>query len=176
MGQDSGWLYCKWLMLTTVIVVLSLTGCIKVEVVDHQEETDTDTITSPVTPDEHDLAILAVDFGPQLDDYEQLFNDPDGITLLIAVENTGLSTESNVLVEAQLSADEGETILVERSTEIVSIAPGETQVIRFTQIPCPPYRPAYQLFVQAVAAPGETSLANNSRTYDLRLILTSESD
>lgn len=177
MGQDSVWLHLKRLTLTAVIVVLSLTGCIKVEVIDHQEETDIDTATSsPITPDDHDLTILAVDFDPPLDDYEQLINNPDGMTLLIAVENTGLSTEADVLIEVQLSADEGETIIVERSAEIASIAPGETQVIRFTQISSLPYRPAYQLSVQTVAVPGETNLANNSRVYDLHLIYTPESD
>jgi len=176
MGQDSAWLHLIRLMLIAIIVVSGMTGCIKVEVIDYQEETDTGTTTSsPITPNDHDLAILAVDFDPQLDDYEQLLNDPEGITLLIAIENTGLSTESNILVEAQLSADEGETILVERNATVDSIAPGETQVIRFSQIPCPPYRPAYQLSVQALTVPGETNLTNNSRMYDLHLILTPES-
>ena len=176
MGQDSVWLQLRRLTLISIIAILSLTGCFEVEVIDHQEKANADTATSsPTTPDEHDLAILAVDFGPQLEDYEDLLSNPDGITLLIAIENTGLSTESDVLIEAQLSADEGETILVERSAEAASIAPGETQVIRFTQIPCPPYRPAYQLSVQVIAVSGETDLANNSRIYDLHLILTSES-
>lgn len=175
MGQNSVRLHLKRLMLTAIVVILGLTGCIKVEVIDHQQKTDT-APSSPITPDDHDLTILAVDFDPQLDDYEQLLNNPDGLTLLIAVENNGLSTENDVQIEAQLSADEGETIILEQIAEIVSIAPGETQVIQFTQIPCPPYRPVYQLSVQTVAVPGETNLANNSRVYDLHLIITSESD
>jgi len=169
MGQNSAWLHLKYLMLALVMVALSLTGCIKIEVIDHQDKAD--TATSP-TPDEHDLAILAIDFDPPLDDYEQLLNDPEGITLMIAVENTGLSTENDGLVKTQLTADEGETILLERSVEITSIAPGETRVVRFTQIPCPPYRATYQLFVEVVQVPGETNLANNSRTYELRLVFT----
>jgi hypothetical protein len=176
MGQDSEWLHLKLLMLIGLIVSLGLTGCIRVEVIDRQPNIDlTDSVASSVTPDEHDLAILAVDFDPPLDDYEQLLDDPDGITLMIAIENTGLSTESDVLIAAQLSTDEGETILVEREAEIVSIAPGETQVVRFTNIPCPPYRPAYRLSVKSVAVPGETNLVDNFRLYDLHLIPTSES-
>lgn len=174
MGQDSAWLDLKRLALIASVVILSLIGCTRIEVVDRQEGTDTETPTpSQVTPDEHDLAILAVDFEPQLD-YEQIVSDPDGITLLIAVENTGLSTETDVLIEAQLSADEGRTIIVERGAEIASIAPGETQIVRFSQIPRPPYRPTYQLSVQAVAVSGETNLANNLRIYDINI--TSSSD
>lgn len=174
MGQNSVWLHLKQLALIASIIILVLTGCIRVEVVDHQEKTDVKaTSPSQITPDEHDLAILAMDFEPQLD-YKQIVNNPDGVTLLIAVENTGLSTETDVSIKAQLSADEGRTIIVERSTEIASIAPGETQVVRFTQIPRPPYRPTYQLSVQVVAVPGETNLVNNSRIYDL--LITSTSD
>jgi hypothetical protein len=169
MGQDSAWLHLKRLALLAAIIISSLTGCIQIEVVDHQEEDNAET----PTPDEHDLAILAVDFEPQLD-YEQIVNNPDGITLLIAVENTGMSTETDVLIEAQLCCDEARTIIAERSAKIASIAPGETQVVRFAQIPRPPYRQAYQLSVQAVAVPGETNLANNSRIYDINITSTAE--
>lgn len=174
MGQNSAWLHLKRLALLAGIVVLSLTGCIRVEVVDHQGEADAETPTpAQIVPDEHDLAILAVDFEPQLD-YEQIVNNPDGITLLVAVENTGISTETDVQIETRLFCDEGRTIIAERSAEIASIAPGETQVVRFTQIPRPSYRPAYQLSVQAVAVPGETNLANNSRIYDINITPTSD--
>ena len=170
MGQDSGWLDLKRLALIASVVILSLIGCTRIEVVDRQEGTDTETPTpSQVTPDEHDLAILAVDFEPQLD-YEQIVNNLDNITLLIAVENTGISTETDVAIEARLSCDEGRTTIVERDAEIASIAPGETQVVRFTQIPRPPYRPAYQLSVRAIAVPGETNLADNLRLYDINII------
>jgi hypothetical protein len=174
MGQDSAWLHLSRLTLIVGLLLASLTGCFDIEVVDHQKEPDaTKTPPSPLTPDEHDLAILAVDFEPQLD-YEQIVNNPDGITLLIAVENTGISTETDVLVEVQLSCDEGRTLIVEQSAEIVSIAPGETQVVRFTQIPQPPYRPTYQLSVQAMAVPGEINLVNNSSIYDINITSTSE--
>jgi len=176
MGQDSDWLHFKPLVLVAISLVLSLTGCIKVEVIDHQTEANIGSAISPITPDKHDLSILAVDFDPPLDDYEQLVDNPDGITLLIAVENTGLSTEENALIEARLFTDEGETVVVEREARIASIAPGETRVVRFTNIPCPPYRPVYQLSVMSVAVAGETNLANNSRFYDLHLILTSKLD
>jgi len=174
MGQDSAWLHLRRLTLIASVVILSLVGCSRIEVVDRQEGNDIETPTpSQIAPDEHDLAILAVDFEPQLD-YEQIVTDPDEITLLIAVENTGLSTETNILVEAQLSADEGRTVIVEQSAEITSIAPGETQVVRFSRIPRPPYRPTYQLSVQVVVVPGEANMANNLRIYDINI--TSSSD
>lgn len=177
MGQDSEWLHFKLVMLIGLVLSFGLTGCIKVEVIDRQSEIDiTNTISSSRVPEEHDLAILAVDFDPPLDDYEQLLDNPDGITLMIAVENTGLSTELDVLIDAHLSTDEGETILVEGQAEIASIAPGETQVVRFTDIPCPPYRPVYRLSVRAVAVPGEANLVDNSRVYDLHIIPISELD
>jgi len=173
MGQNSVWLHLKRLALMASVVTLVLTGCIRVEVVDHQEKVEVETTSrSQITPDEHDLAVLAIDFEPQLD-YEQIVNNPDGITLLIAIENTGLSTETDVSIEAQLSADEGRTTIVERSAQIASIAPGETQVVRFVQIPRPPYRPTYQLSVQVLAVAGETNLADNLRIYDLLITSTS---
>ncbi|MFZ5916111.1 MAG: hypothetical protein ACOYZ7_04200 [Chloroflexota bacterium] len=177
MGQNSDWLRLKPLIALGLVIVIGLTGCVKVKVIDLQAGDNVEqAISSPTTPNEHDLAILAVDFDPPLDDYEQLLDDPDGITFLIAIENTGLSTETSVSILAQLSTDEGETVLVERQAEITSIAPGETQVVRFTHIPCPPYRPTYQLSVEAVAVAGETNLANNFRRYDLQIILASETD
>ena len=45
------------------------------------------TPVSTVTPQQHDLAIVAVDFDPPLD-FEQIRNN-GGVTLLVAVESRG---------------------------------------------------------------------------------------
>ena len=58
------------------------------------------TPVSTVTPQQHDLAIVAVDFDPPLD-FAQIRNN-GGVTLLVAVENRGQSVETDVRITAQL--------------------------------------------------------------------------
>ncbi len=116
--------------------------------------------------DEHDVAVLAIDFDPSLE-YEQIIAKGEQATLLVAVENIGLQTEEDVKVKAQLSAYEDDTPILEKTCHIDSIAPGQIKIARFRGISRIPYRPAYRLKVQVLPVPGEIGTANNQKSYDL---------
>jgi len=88
-----------------VLMALCMSGCIRIQVIDR-----TPSIAQP-TPsrqvellDEHNLAVLAVDFDPPLE-YKEIVsskNRGEGITLLVAIENTGSVAETDVVVEVEL--------------------------------------------------------------------------
>jgi len=156
-----------WLPVLAVALVL-LSGCVKIKVIDRTMA----TVLPPVeleaaaNADEHDLAVLAIDFDPPLE-YEQIMASREGITLLVAVENTGGNSENNVTVQAELSTDDGQTIILEDEDQIPTIAPGEIKIVRFKSLGDIPYRTAYQLKVQVAPVTGEARTANNQKSYDL---------
>jgi hypothetical protein len=109
-----------------------------------------------------------VDFDPPLN-YQDIVarkSRGEGITLLVAIENTGVSSEQDVVVQARLSERSRETVYLEKQGMIDSIAPGEIKIVhlRDTDIP---FRFEYTLSVFVVPVVGETRLGNNSKTYDL---------
>lgn len=152
---------------SAMLCLLSLSGC-------HME---IEQVPAPLTevskgemspPDEHDLAILAIDFDPPLG-HTDLWAEREKVTLLIAVENRGLSREEEVKVSAELSVpDESETLLAQSAT-LPDLAPGEVQVVRFTGISNLPYRSAYRLKVQVSPVEGEGALSNNAKIYELTI-------
>lgn len=115
---------------------------------------------------EHDLAILAIDFNPPLND-GGLWAEWGEVTLLIAVENRGLSPESGVRISAKLSAPRRSEVLMQRSTILEGLAPGEVQVVRVAGISNVPYRSSYRLEVEVLAVDGEWVLVNNIKIYEL---------
>ena len=124
------------------------------------------TPVSTVTPQQHDLAIVAVDFDPPLD-FAQIRNN-GGVTLLVAVENRGQSTEADVRITAQLQDPNDR--LRELSSEAVMLGQlnaGALRMVRFTQVSDLPLRERYRLVVSVEAVAGETDIANNSRSYDI---------
>jgi hypothetical protein len=153
------------LALATVI----LGGCINIQIVDR-----TPTVSETFVPEgqdrleEHDIAVLAVDFEPPLeyDEIVALKSRGEGITLLVAVENTGANTEQNVVVEVELSDENGETIFLHQQGGIDVVVPGEIKIVQFedTEIP---FSYSYQLRVWAAPVPGETHLGDNEKVYDL---------
>jgi hypothetical protein len=158
---------CVWLLVLAVALVF-LPGCAKIKIVDQ-------TLAAVPTPlesaavsntDEHDLAVLAIDFDPPLE-YEQIMAGREGITLLVAVENTGGSNESGVTVQAELSTDDGQTVILEDENLIPAIAAGEITIVRFKTLADIPHRTAYQLKVRVVPVIGETRAANNQKSYEL---------
>jgi hypothetical protein len=158
---------CVWLLVLAVALV-SLPGCVKINIVDRTPA----TVLPPVeldaaaNADEHNLAVLAIDFDPPLE-YEQIMAGREGITLLVAVENTGGSSENGVTVQAELSTDDGQMVILEDETLIPAIAPGEIKIVRFKTVGDIPYRSAYQLKVEVVPVKGEARTANNQKNYDL---------
>ena len=160
---------CIWLITVIMMLTsLSLAGCAGVEIVDRAPASlDTPSLSKVRTPvDEHDLAVLAIDFDPSLE-YKQIIVRGEQATLLVAVENIGLQTESDVKVKARLSAYDDDTPILEKTCRIDTIAPGQIKIARFKDISRVPYRPVYRLQVWVLPAPGEVGMANNQRSYDL---------
>ena len=154
----------------TFLALPVLAGCAQVEVVDRFPLPADKMASIPTrTPAEHDLAVLAIDFDPPLE-YEQLTVSPEGVTLLVAVENAGVHTETNVKVEAELSSDGGRNLIARRTGYIDTIAPGEVKIVRFKNLSRIPYRLTYRLRVRVLPVQGETNTANNQRGYDLYVI------
>ena len=162
------WRHVAALTLLSVAAVWT-SACSSIQIIDRTPSTVEPT-PSPQAQiiDEHNLAVLAVDFDPPLE-YEEILaarNRGEGITLLVAVENTGLVREPDVTVEAELlRGDSGELILYQQGS-LDAIAPGEIKLVRFKDAEIPfSYR--YQLKVRVLPAKGETRLSDNSKSYDL---------
>lgn len=156
-------------LLSTLLLVF-LTGCTQFQV--ETRQLDILTAAAPdmsARPPEHGVAVLAIDFDPPLDSVRSL-DDLKGISLLIAVENTGLATERNVVVRAELRLDSREPspILV-RTATVEQLAPGEVKVIRLQSLSEIPIRMEYWLKVRAVPIVGETDITDNQRIYRLQL-------
>jgi len=155
-------------LLTVMLCSLSLSGCGRMEMLEQVPAPLTEVSRGEMFPPaEHDLAILAIDFNPPLD-YRDLWAEQEQVTLLIAVENRGLSQEKEVKVSAKLSDPHKSETLLRQSTTLTGLAPGEVQVVRFTGISMP-YRSAYRLEVEVSPAEGEWALANNAKIYELTI-------
>jgi hypothetical protein len=151
------------LMLTT----LALSGCIQIQVIDRTPPVPAPT-TGAGSGEEHDLAVLAVDFDPPLE-YEEIIASKkrgEGITLLVAVENTGIVTEQNVIVQVELYDGQDEKEILRQEGVIEAIAPGEIKIFHFKDANIP-FSYEYHLRVQVVPVAGETWLADNQKSYDL---------
>jgi hypothetical protein len=172
--SSRGEMRCIWFIaLIMMLASLSLAGCNGVEIVD-RAPVPLDTLSlskaSP-PPDEHDVAVLAIEFDPALE-YEQIMAKGEQATLLVAVENIGLQTEAEIKVKAQLSTYEDDTPILEKTCYIDTIAPGQIKIARFKGISHIPYRRDYRLKVWILPVPGEISIANNQRSYDLHLTIS----
>ena len=164
-----GEMRCSWFVAVIMMLAsLSLAGCAGVEIVDRAPVSlnalSLSKVRIPV--DEHDLAVLAIDFDPSLE-YEQIVVKGEQATLLVAVENIGLQTEADVRVKARLSAYDDDTPILEKTCCIDAIAPGQIKIARFKDISRIPYRRAYRLKVWVLPVLGELGTANNQRSYDL---------
>jgi hypothetical protein len=163
------WRHTAALILLSVAAIW-ISGCASsIQVIDRTPSTAQPT-PSPYVQDanEHNLAVLAVDFDPPLE-YDEILaarNRGEGITLLVAVENTGSVTEWNVVVEVELLRGESGELILNQEGSVDAVAPGEIKLVRFkdTEIPFS-YR--YQLKVRVLPVDGETRLADNAKSYDL---------
>jgi hypothetical protein len=157
-------------LVAAILCSLFLSGCGGMEITEQMPQAPLSkaTETNDSLPAEHDLAILAIDFNPPLD-YKDLWAEVGEVTLLIAVENRGLTQEQNVEVSASLGAPRRSETLLRQSTTLKALAPGEVQVVCFGGISNVPYRSAYRLEVQVSPAAEESILANNVKIYDLTI-------
>jgi hypothetical protein len=161
------------LLLALLLATPLLAGCVQVQVTDDDHDTNTPTPYSELTsPREvRDLAILGIEFNPPLK-FEEVIA-AGKITLLVAVENRGLTVESGVGVEARLVGAAETDVLVRRSERIDVLAPGEVKLVRFENMALVPYRPAYMLTVAVSPAADEVHLADNQRSYRLQVSVPS---
>jgi hypothetical protein len=156
-------------VLVMLCAAVYLSGCIQIQVIDRTPSTvEGVPSTQNDQLEEHNLAVLAVDFDPPLE-YQEIISRKrrgEGITLLVAVENTGATSEHDVSVEVDLSKDDGQTLFLHKSALIDAIAPGEITLVRFkdTEIP---FSYEYQLRVRVEAVEGELYLVDNEKSYDL---------
>ena len=160
-----------WLAGALVLVVLMLTGCVEVQVVDTTPAAEVpDEFTSPlaVGDEERNLAVLAVDFDPPLS-YQQLILRRQAVELLVAVENGGRVTERNVTVQAQLSSPEDPAFVLAQEATLVTIASGEIQIVRFAPLKEIPYHQVYRLEVWVDPLDGEHNLADNQKAFDIQV-------
>jgi len=114
------------------------------------------------------VALLAVDFDPPLV-YEEMVarkNRGEGITMLVAIENTGTNAERDVAVEMQLCRDNGKTVILHKTSTIEMIAPGEVKIVQFRDTNIP-FSRAYLLQVNVAPVPGEVRFGDNQKSYDL---------
>ncbi len=158
-------------VLVTLALALVSAGCIQIQVIDRTpQSTDLTAEAEGDELEEHDLAVLAVDFDPPLE-YDEIMAQRDrgeGITLLVAVENTGSSTEHDVTVEVRLSKikDQDQVVLLSKEGTISEIAPGEIKIVHFKDTDIPfSYR--YSLWVHVVPVSGETRQSDNQKSYEL---------
>jgi hypothetical protein len=160
-----------WITGVLMLVLVTLAGCAEVEVVDTTPAASTtNTFTSPlpVGDKEHNLAVLTADLDPPLD-YQQLILRRQTVTLLVAVENSGSSTERDVTVRAELSTPEDPNLLITRGASIASIAPGEIQVVRFARLGEIPYHLIYHLEVMVDPVAGERNQGDNRKAFDIQI-------
>ncbi len=158
-----------------ILVALLLTsplllGCVQVQVTGEKRDEATPTpygvLSSP--REEHDLAILGIEFSPPLK-YEEIAA-AGKLALLAAVENRGSSVESNVVLEARLTGITDTDRILSRSENLPSIAPGEVGLLHFENLFLIPYRPSYVLTVIVLPVPGEVHVADNQRTYRFQIV------
>jgi hypothetical protein len=160
-------LRCTIAVPILIIVCLTLLGCqSSIEIVTPAATSVLPIVTA--VPQAHAVAIVGVDFDPALD-YNQILSN-GGITLLVAVENRGLTAETNVVLEARLldMADKaGPRELLNDMVTIRSLAPGEVHVVRFNQVADLPVRERYKLVTELSPVRGERELSDNVRSFDI---------
>jgi hypothetical protein len=153
--------------LTLIVISATLLGCqSSIEVVTPAVSPVLPAVTA--VPQAHAVAIIGVDFDPALN-YSQIISN-GGVTLLVAVENQGMATETNVVLKARLldTAEEANMSELLNETELIrSLAPGEVRVVRFNQVTDLPVRERYKLVTELSPVRGERELSDNSRSFDI---------
>lgn len=158
--------------LTFILPLLALlvVGCVQVNVVDQPAAATEQAAAAKelVIGQEHDLAILAVEFDPPLETLK-VPPEKNEATLQVAVENKGYRKEGNVTVTVQLYGAESDEPISEQTQTLEAIAAGEIKVLKF-QSPLPrSYASHYRLEVNVSAVAGETYRLNNHKTFDIRV-------
>jgi hypothetical protein len=154
----------RWLLLSVASLVLVLTGCVQVDVVDRSDATSEELI--PAHPMAHDLTATSIVFEPPLDEIGRSVLR-QGVDLFVEVENNGLHDETGVIVQVTLETEDQTAPLAHQETVLARIAPGETEMAHFRLTELVDLYPHYTLHVAVVPCAGETFLQDNQRTFDL---------
>lgn len=153
--------------LILILISATLLGCqSSIEVVTPAVAPTILAVTA--VPQAHAVAIIGVDFDPELD-YDQIISN-GGVTLLVAVENQGQVTETGVELKARLldTANEGSSRDLLNETVLVdSLAPREVRIVRFNQVSDLPVRERYKLVAELTPVQGERELSDNTRSFDI---------
>lgn len=169
MGVE-GLRHLRVVILLSLLLSVVLAGCTQVRIETRPLDTF-NALTQDVSAkiQEHDLAVLAIDFDPPLDTIVSV-QDLSGAHLLIAVENSGLFVERDLtlLAELRLDSRDPSPVLV-RLASIDQIAPGEAKVVRLLGLSEIPIRTEYWLKVRISPVVGEEDVADNQRIYRLQL-------
>lgn len=164
-------LMLPWIVGALVLILVGLTGCAEVEVVDTTPPAGSpESFVSPlaVDPGRHDLAVLGLDFDPPLD-YQQLILRQQSIALLVVIENAGTATEQDLEIEARLTTPEDEDLLLTRRASVKSIAPGEIQIVRFDRLNKIPYHDTFHLEVSIAPVDGESDTVDNRKVFEIQI-------
>jgi hypothetical protein len=146
-----------------------LVGCARVEVEDGLAGTMTPAPAIERAGEAASVRVLAIDFDPPLSSLTFPFAST-GLMLLVAVENTGLETQSNVIVRVELwQGARDEDPLGSRSVVLPLIAAGEVRVIRFAGMEGLGPASAYWLKVSATALGDGDASTGSERLYRIRL-------
>jgi hypothetical protein len=149
-----------------IVVVIALAGCVS-DAASGSFDTQP-PVAATVEPADHQLRIVAVDFDPPLD-YAQIVSN-NGVTLMAAVENQGLSDEANVQVTARLldpSAAPEASDIMDQTVVLTHLAPGQIRVARFSQANGLPLLARYRLEVAVEPVSGEQQTSDNYRIYEI---------
>lgn len=119
-----------------------------------------------------DLAVISLDIDPPLRVLQVGHTATNKFALLAAIDNKGKFTEREIVVRAQLRALPENDVLIERSSVISSLAPGEATTVKFVDLPSIPPRSGYELTVIVEPVPGEGITPNNSQTLPFQLVLS----
>jgi hypothetical protein len=154
--------------LLSILVLLA--GCAEVQIVEPAPSGTPQLFASPLSPAEgdHNLAVMAAVLDPPLQ-YQQLISRRQSVTLMVAIENRGTSTERNVLVRASLTSPRDDKLDLSQEAKVASIAPGEIQIVQFARLQEIPYYTAYRLEVSVDPVAGELDLSDNSKVFDVKI-------
>lgn len=160
--------YRGFLARVLVFALLALAvGCVMVPTEEPPAQTTGVVIATPPAAT-HDVALTAIQFDPNPSTQTSL---PKGATLLAVIENKGNQTERNLVVEATIFGTDDDDILAQRWASVATLVPGESTVVRLGDGADLPLRPRYLLSVQVAPVPGETLLANNVKSYEIKVSL-----
>jgi hypothetical protein len=152
-----------------LLVTIALAGC-ATNVAVLQVSPSTPAPAATVVPSSHALSVLGVDFDPPLDAH---LVASAGVTLVVAINNEGLSDETDVRVSARLldpAASDSAGDLFNQTVAVGALRAGEVRLVRFPTVSAiPPRLNRYRLAVEVLPAKGETDLQDNYRAFDIVL-------